>query len=258
MVEYYKPLVKIMAETIALNIVLNGVPQAVSGIEQLELQLKQAKLELSEMQVGTAGFTKLSAEIKTVEGDLKALQTSAGNTGRDLGTKLGDLARLGGAIGASFAAASSAFSLFGKESEATTKALAEAQNLLVIALGARQAAEGLAVIKTVALDFTTKALDLSTKTANATTKAFYLTLAANPYTAIITGIGLVVGALIMFSGKSKEATKRQQERVAYLKAQNEEEKKAAEFIGKESSAFVGLIGQLKATNAGSKQRKYTR
>ena len=244
-----------MAETIALNIVLNGVPQAVSGIEQLELQLKQAKLELSEMQVGTAGFTKLSAEIKTVEGDLKALQTSAGNTGRDLGTKLGDLARLGGAIGASFAAASSAFSLFGKESEATTKALAEAQNLLVIALGARQAAEGLAVIKTVALDFATKAQSLSTKAANATTKAFYLTLAANPYTAIITGIGLVVGALIMFSGKSKEATKRQQERVASLKAQNEEEKKAAEFIGKESSAFVGLIGQLKVSNAGSKTRK---
>jgi hypothetical protein len=40
-----------------------------------------------------------------------------------------------------------------------------------------------------------------------------------------------------------------------LKAQREEEKKATETIAKESAEYVGLIYQLKATNAGSEERK---
>jgi chromosome segregation ATPase len=198
-----------MADTIALNIVLNGVPQAVTNIEELELKLKQAKLELSQIAIGSDAFKKLSAEIQTAESKLKTLQKSA--EGKDLEGKLGDLARLGGAIGASFGAATAAFALFGEESEDTTKALAQAQNALVIALAAREAAEGAVVIKTIANDLSTKALAISTASANSVTKTFFATLAANPYTAILTAVGLVVAALVAFTNGTEDATKAQKE-----------------------------------------------
>ena len=198
-----------MAETIALNIVLNGVPQAVNNIEELELKLKQAKLELAQIAIGSDAFKKLSAEIQIAESKLKTLQKSA--EGKDLEGKLGDLARLGGAIGASFGAATAAFALFGEESEDTTKALAQAQNALVIALAAREAAEGAVVIKTIANDLATKALAASTAATNTVTKAFFATLAANPYTAILTAVGLVVAALVAFTNGTNEATKAQKE-----------------------------------------------
>jgi hypothetical protein len=198
-----------MAETIALNIVLNGVPQAVTNIEELELKLKQAKLELSQIAIGSDAFKKLSAEIQIAESKLKTLQKSA--EGKDLEGKLGDLARLGGAIGASFGAATAAFALFGEESEDTTKALAQAQNALVIALAAREAAEGAVVLKTIALDLSTKALAISTAATNSVTRAFFATLAANPYTAILTGVGLLVAAFASFTSGTEDATKAQKE-----------------------------------------------
>lgn len=198
-----------MAQNIALNIVLNGVPQAVNNIEELEIKLKQAKIELSQIAIGSDAFKKLSKEISDAESKLKNLQKSA--EGKDLEGKLGDFARLGGAIGASFGAATAAFALFGEESEDTTKALAQAQNALVIALAAREAAEGAVVIKTIANDIATKALAASTAATNTVTKSFYATLAANPYLAIVAAIGLVVGALVALTGKTNEAIKKQKE-----------------------------------------------
>lgn len=198
-----------MAQNIALNIILNGVPQAVSNIEELEIKLKQAKLELTQIAIGSDAFKKLSAEIQIAESKLKTLQKSA--EGKDLEGKLGDLARLGGAIGASFGAATAAFALFGEESEDTTKALAQAQNALVIALAAREAAEGAVVVKTIANDIATKAMTLSTNAANKVTKSFYATLAANPYLAIVAAVGLVIGAIVALTGETEDATKAQKE-----------------------------------------------
>jgi hypothetical protein len=198
-----------MAQTIALNIVLNGVPQAVNTIEELEIKLKEAKLQLSQIAIGSDAFKKLAVEIQAAESQLKTLQKSS--EGKDLEGKLGDFARLGGAIGASFGAATAAFSLFGEESEDTTKALAQAQNALVIALAAREAAEGAVVVKTIANDIATKALAASTAATNSVTKAFFATLAANPYGAIIAAVGLLVGALVALTGETNEATKAQKE-----------------------------------------------
>lgn len=232
-----------MAETIALNIILNGVPQAVTNIEELELKLKQAKLELSQIAIGSDAFKKLSAEIQIAESKLKTLQKSA--EGKDLEGKLGDLARLGGAIGASFGAATAAFALFGEESEDTTKALAQAQNALVIALAAREAAEGAVVVKTIATDLATKALAISTNATNTATKAFFATLAANPYTAILTAVGLVVTALVAFTNTTQEATA----------AQKEFQKNIDTEVGKEVTNLTILTRTINDTSQSLKTRK---
>ena len=232
-----------MAETIALNIVLNGVPQAVTNIEELELKLKQAKLELAQLAIGSDAFKKLATEIQVAESKLKTLQKSA--EGKDLEGKLGDLARLGGAIGASFGAATAAFALFGEESEDTTKALAQAQNALVIALAAREAAEGAVVVKTIATDLATKALAISTAATNTVTKAFFATLAANPYTALLTAIGLVVTALIAFTNTSQEATK----------AQKEFQKNIDTEVSKEVTNLTILTKTINDTSQSLKTRK---
>lgn len=190
-------------QNIALQITLNGVPQAIANLDELELRLKEARVELNQLSVGSDAFKKLSSEIKTAESTLKNFKKAS--EGKDLEATLGDIGKLGGAIGASFAGATAAIQLFGGESESVTKAVTQAQNLLTIALAARSAAEGIVVIKSVASTIATKAQTLATATANTTTKAFYATLAANPYGAILAVIGLVVGALIALTGATEDA-----------------------------------------------------
>jgi hypothetical protein len=84
---------------------------------------------------------------------------------------------------------------------------------------------------------------------------FATALNALPLVAIVTALGLLVAGLISYASASGDAEKNEKKRAASLKAQREEEKKATETIAQESAEYVGLIYQLKATNAGSEERK---
>jgi hypothetical protein len=87
------------------------------------------------------------------------------------------------------------------------------------------------------------------------TGLFATALNALPLVAIVTALGLLVAGLISYASASSDAEKNEKRRAASLKAQREEEKKATETIAKESAEYVGLIYQLKATNAGSAERE---
>jgi hypothetical protein len=192
-------------QNIALQITLNGVPQAVANLDELELRLKEARVELNQLSVGSDAFKKLSSEIKTAESTLKNFKKAS--EGKDIEATLGDIGKLGGAIGASFAAASAAFQLFGKESEETTEALVAAQNALTIALAARSAGEGLVVVRSLASTIATQAQTAATNASTIATRTFYRVLAANPYGAIIAAVGLLVGALILLNKEQSENAK---------------------------------------------------
>jgi hypothetical protein len=84
---------------------------------------------------------------------------------------------------------------------------------------------------------------------------FGAALNALPFVAIISALGLLVAGLISYSSSSGDAEKQEKKRIATLKAQREEEKKATETIAKESAGYINLIYQLKATNAGSVERE---
>jgi hypothetical protein len=230
-------------QNIALNIVLNGVPQAIANLTQFEEVLGAARTQLASLEIGSAAFKKLSGEIKTADNTLRQLKKET--EGKDLEGRLGDFGKLGGAIGSSFAAATAAIQLFGDGSEDSLAAVTAAQNALTIALAARGVAEGVVVVKNVALEISNYALAKSEATANAATKAFYTTLAANPFTAILVGVGLLVTAFVSFTSATEDATKAQKEFSDNLKKD----------IAKEISSFESLKRTIENTNLGYETRK---
>lgn len=225
-------------QNIALQITLNGVPQAVANLDELELRLKEARVELNQLSVGSDAFKKLSAEIKTAESTLKNFKKAS--EGKDIEATLGDIGKLGGAIGASFAAASAAFQLFGKESEETTEALVAAQNALTIALAARSAGEGLVVVRSLASTIATQAQTAATNASTVATRAFYKVLAANPYGAIIAAVGLLVGALVLLNKEQSENAK-QADAAAEAQKNYAEAVKTAGLGAKVSADQVGFL-----------------
>jgi hypothetical protein len=230
-------------QNIALNIVLNGVPQAIQNLIQFEEVLTAARTQLSQLEIGSASFKKLSTEIKTADNTLRELKKQT--EGKDLEGRLGDYGKLGGAIGSSFAAATAAIQLFGNGSEESLAAVTAAQNALTIALSTRGIAEGFVVVKTVANDIATKALAASTAATNSVTKAFYATLAANPYTAILAAVGLLIGVFAAFTSETKDATKAQKE---FQDALNKD-------ISKEITNFTVLADRVRNVNLTLESRK---
>jgi len=192
-----------MAKKISLQLEINGVKQSVSSIDDLEKSITEMKNQLKGVDIGSKEFDKLSGEIRKAQNFAEDLNESL--KPQELEKRVGAYAKVGSAIVSSFAAAQATISLFGEESEDVAKAAAKAQAVLTIALTARQAAEGLVAVKTVAANVATVASAAAANAANVATRALYATIAANPYGAIVVAIGLVVGALIAFTGESEKA-----------------------------------------------------
>ena len=198
-----------MARNIALTLTIDGVEQTISTIGQLEEAIKQAKTQLSGLEIGSKEFQKLQTQIRQADGALKNLQERT--EGKKIEETIGRYAKIGSSITGSFAAAQAAFALFGSESENISKAAAQAQNLLTIALVGREVAEGSVAAATLIADLATKAQTASTLAADSATKRFYATLAANPYTALLVGVGLLIAGIVALSSRTDEAAKKQKE-----------------------------------------------
>lgn len=233
-------------QNIALQITLGGIPQAVSSLDDLENAIRDARNELQGVEIGSDKFKQLSSEIKNAESSLKNFKKQS--EGKDIEATLGDIGKLGGAIGASFAGATAAIALFGKESEDVTKAVAQAQNLLTIALAARAAGEGLVVVRTIASTIATKAATAATNASNAATKALYATLAANPYGAIVAAVGLLVTAVVLLTNKQSEQ-EIQAEKTAEAQEKYAEAVKTAGLNARVTATQVGfLVNEIKNGN----------
>jgi len=191
-----------MAKKISLQLEINGVKQSVSNIEDLEKSITEMKNQLKGVDIGSEEFKKLSGEIRKAQNFAEDLNESL--KPQELEKRVGAYAKVGSAIVSSFAAAQATISLFGEESEDVARAAAKAQAVLTIALTAREAAEGLVALKTVAANIATVASAAAANTANVATRALYTTLAANPYGAILAVVGAVAGALIYFGDSEEE------------------------------------------------------
>jgi hypothetical protein len=245
-----------MAEkTIGLRIQLNGLNAVVKDIQTFETEIRKAKEDLKQVEIGSKVFNQLSQEIGLAESQLLGLIQSTKRLTKE--REIEGIGKLGQGIASSFAAATAAVSLFGVKDEGVMKAAADAQNLLTLALSARGIAEvklgaqlvartiaeraGAAANKlntvttveqTVAVDVNTVSQEANTvaevqntvatrlnatatgiSTAitngfNASLKALYVTLAANPYTAIIAALGLLVSAYILLGNEEEAETKK--------------------------------------------------
>lgn len=201
-----------MAEPIVgLRIQLNGIDTVINDVKVLEQELTKAKQDLVDIGINfgtnSENFKKLKNEVVDTEAKLNKVKTAVQGISPE--KSIEGFSKLGAGISSSFAAATAAVSLFGNESESVQKAATQAQNLLTIALSIRGIAEVRTGAQIVAKTIVEKASTLATNAANAATKAFYTTLAANPYTAILAVVGLLVGAYLALSEATYDAEEAQ-------------------------------------------------
>lgn len=184
-----------MAEkVIGLRIQLNGLNTVITDIQTLETEIRKAKEDLKQVEIGGDIFNQLSREIREAETKLIGLQDAAKGITKE--KSLEGFGKLGAGISSSFAAATAAVSLFGKESESVQKAATQAQNLLTIALSVRGIAEIKVGADIVARTIAEKAATLATNASNTATKALYTTLSKNPYGLIIAAVGALIAAYV--------------------------------------------------------------
>lgn len=260
-----------MAE-IALNLVLNGVPVAVSSIEDLEAALARARGELGKLSIGSSEFKKLSSEIQNADTKLKSLKEQS--QGLSFEKQIGSIVKVGSAITSSFVAAKAAVGLFGGEQEKVAEAAVKAQQGLTIVLALREGAEGAVAIKTAASTVATTAQTLATNASNAATKALYTTIAANPYGALLAILGGVIAAVYLLvdaetdeEKQAKESAAAQKEYSLSLKTAGITAALAAEQVGflttqlddnaisfeKADAAIRALVPQLGNVNLKTKE-----
>lgn len=199
-----------MAEKIiGLRIQLNGFNGVVTSIQQLEEELKKAKQDLNELEIGSNNFKTLQGEISRTETKLIGLRKASEGIG--LEKQLEGYGKLAAGVTSSFAAAQAAVALFGNESTLVAEAAAQAQNLLTLALSARGIQEVFVGTQIVIRTVADKAATAATLASNTALKALYATIAANPIGALVTAIGLLVAAIVTFSTQTKQAINVQKE-----------------------------------------------
>lgn len=193
-----------MAEkVIGLRIQLNGLNTIITDIQTLENEIRKAKEDLKQVEIGGPIFNQLAKEISQAETKLIDLQDAAKGISKE--KALEGFGKLGAGISSSFAAATAAVSLFGKESESVQKAATQAQNLLTIALSIRGIAEVKTGAQIVAKTIAEKASTAATLATNAATKALYATMAANPFGVILIAVGALVTAYFALTDATYDA-----------------------------------------------------
>ncbi|MFN6013355.1 MAG: hypothetical protein ACK47F_01535 [Flavobacteriales bacterium] len=242
--------------------------------QNLKKELRELTKALQTMESTDPRFQEMAikaGELKDQIADTQAIvKSTAGTAVENLGTGLAKAGKVG--IDA-FAGMTGAMGLFGIQSEGAMQTMAKLQELAAMSealnsLGALgdtmkeiQASFTAAAVK-LGLFTTAKEVDtvvtegqtVATVGATTATNVLGKAMKALPIVAIIAGIaGLVYAVTEYFSANNKVAESLKKTREEERK-KNEEIKKGNEFVAKESAQYVGLIVQLKATNAGSKER----
>jgi hypothetical protein len=248
----------------------------------LRAELRKVTQELQGLDAGSAKFAELSAragQLRDRIADTSAVITAtAGNAVENFGRALGNTVQIGVA---GFQALSAAQVLFGTENEDLQRSLAQMGALLNLSqaietfgglgdklteikagftpflqqLGLMATTQTEVAVATGAADAAIVGEAVASEGAAVSTGVFAAALNALPFVAIISALGVLVAGLVSYASASGDAEKQEKKRAATLKAQREEEAKARKEIASESAEYVGLIYQLKATNAGSEERK---
>ena len=272
-----------MAQTVTVNL------EVKDNTKSLKAQLKEAQAEVAALadKYGAASAqatqaARKAAELKDRIGDAKAL-TDAFNPDAKFKSFTATLSGVAGG----FSAVQGAMGLVGAEGEEVQKMMLKVQSAMAIsqglqALGEAQdsfkqltsvvgefvtslfkknAVEGTgvaiteaSVVATEANIIATEAEAVATGEAAVAQEGLNAAMAMNPIGAVVIALTALTAGLIYYfstTGKAESATEKLAKQ---QKAAEEASKKQSQAVAKESTEFVGLIYQLKATNAGSKER----
>jgi hypothetical protein len=224
-----------------------------------------------ELEVKESGFKSLKAQLREAQADVAALSDKFGVTSKEateaakaagiLKDKIADAKDLtdafnpdakfnalsnsiGGVLNG-FQAYEGAMGLIGVESEDLQKTLLKVQSAMALSQGIQGALEAKdsfvqlgAVVKTAFTGMT------------AASKAFMI----GGVGLLLTGIGLLIANWDNLTASSNKAAEEQKKYAEETKKVAAESGKASQKVAEESLSFVGLVYQLKATNANSKER----
>lgn len=194
-----------MAGTINIRLKVDGVEKSITNIRDLETAISQAKEELKSLNIGSGEFKTLSENIKSAEGQLKNLNKQI--EGLDTTQQAESFVKLGEGIVGAFTIGLTSLQTFGIENETIQQAQLKTTQLLTIAIGARQVAEGLLNVKIVANTLAQRASNLAVAAGTKLTKSFYTLIASNPYTALISAVGTLALAFITLGDNTEESGK---------------------------------------------------
>jgi hypothetical protein len=272
-----------MAQTVTVNL------EVKDNTKSLKAQLKEAQAEVAALadKYGAASAqatqaARKAAELKDRIGDAKAL-TDAFNPDAKFKSFTATLSGVAGG----FSAVQGAMGLVGAEGEEVQKMMLKVQSAMAIsqglqALGEAQdsfkqltsvvgefvtslfkknAVEGTgvaiteaSVVATEAGIIATEAEAVATGEAAVAQEGLNAAMAMNPVGALVLALTALTAGLVYYFSSADKATSATEKMAKQKKEAEEASKKQSQAVAKESTEFVGLVYQLKATNAGSKER----
>ena len=272
-----------MAQTVTVNL------EVKDNTKSLKAQLKEAQAEVAALadKYGAASAqatqaARKAAELKDRIGDAKAL-TDAFNPDAKFKSFTATLSGVAGG----FSAVQGAMGLVGAEGEEVQKMMLKVQSAMAIsqglqALGEAQdsfkqltsvvgefvtglfkknAVEGTgvaiteaSVVATEASIVATEAEAIATGEAAVAQEGLNAAMAMNPVGALVLALTALTAGLVYYFSSADKATSATEKMAKQKKEAEEASKKQSQAVAKESTEFVGLVYQLKATNAGSKER----
>lgn len=244
-VETLDTLEKLEIAQMDLNEAIKKVSIGSEEYKQLEQQLRQVNTELknSDLAMEALDNEQLGTSIKSVAGGLTDIA--------------GGLALIG-VSGEGIEKVAETFA----QVEGLSKVVGGAFDIWNDGLKLVRQAQNAAAASSAALTTAQIAQGTATKGAAIQQGILNAVMNANPVFLLITGIAALTTAFVLFTGKSKEAEEAEKKRaeetkkaIAIQKAKKQADDEARKSISSESSAFVGLIYQLKETNKNSKERQ---
>lgn len=182
--------------------------EGTQNLKSLKQELKDIKLQLEQVEEGSQEFKVLANRAAEAQDKLNMVnQTIKSLADNKLNKGLTTLSEAGTAIAGGFQAAQGAAALFGTESEKVQKAIQNVVAVQGIMNGVQAINNALQddAILGIALRTAAEKVALaSTKAWTAAQRALNVVMSANPIGLIITGIGLLVGAIIAFAKPIKD------------------------------------------------------
>ena len=261
-----------------LNKSLQGTEKTTAS---LRAQLRQVTQELQGLEPGSARFNELSQRAgqlrDTIQDTNAVINATAGNLTENLAKGLTSITQIGvqGFQGIMGAAA-----MFGVETENLQKTMVALQGAMALSqsleffggledkitgikasfqglgelLGIVKTQQAAAAVSATAMAAAETAAGTAAGAAVVPVTALSTAMKSIPFVAIAAGLAAVSYAVYDYIKANKKANEEEKKRKANLEKLKEEEKAQATYLAKETQEFTSLIYQLKATNAGSKER----
>ena len=193
-----------MAKTIAIQLEIDGVQQAVTTIGELETAIEQLTEELKETEIGSERFNQLTVELNDARSALKSFEQTF--EGLDPQQQTQAYLAFGESVVSGILLAQEALRSFGVENESVNNAVEKSTQAINLALQARIVIEGALEARVIATTIAQRALNTATIAGNTALRTLFTTMAANPLGAVLAVIGLLVAAFISLSESTDEST----------------------------------------------------